>query len=146
MGSSHVPLVYWWWPAAAKMWSILVAMQDRCPLWSASCSVLIKSLISSATWWFCTQSAGVLPPSASHLQVSSNLSSNTDTTGSVFLAPIFLSATFSMKALISPQLLMIGEGKFHDVLIDNCIDQEVSTDCLVVVGCRTSRIDQLDPR
>ena len=42
-------------------------------------------------------------------------------------------------------LLMISEGKFHDVLIDNCIDQEVSTDCLVVVGCRTSRIDQLDP-
>ena len=82
--------------------SIFVAMQDRCPLWSASYSVLIKTLISSAIWWFCTQSVGVLPPSASHLKVSSNLSSNTTTTGSVFLAPIFLSATFSMKALISP--------------------------------------------
>ena len=95
MGSSHVSFVYWWWPAAAKMWSIFVAMQDRCPLRSASCSVLIKTLISSAIWWFCTQSVGVLPPSASHLKVSSNLSSNTATTGYVFLAPIFLSATFS---------------------------------------------------
>ena len=56
MGSSHVSFVYWWWPAAAKMWSIFVAMQDRCPLWSASCSVLIKTLVSSAIWWFCTQS------------------------------------------------------------------------------------------
>ena len=60
-------------------------MQYRCPLWSARCSVLIKTLISSVIWWFCTQSAGVLPPSASHLKVSSNLSSNTATSGPVFL-------------------------------------------------------------
>ena len=40
--------------------------------------------------------------------------------------------------------LLLSEGKFHDVLIDDCIDQEVSTDCLVV-ECRTSRIDQVDP-
>ena len=30
--------------------------------------------------------------------------------------------------------LLLSVGMFHDVLIDNCIDQEVSTDCLVVVG------------
>ena len=83
MSSSHVPLVYWWWPAVAKMWSILVTMQDGCPLWSASCSVLLKTLITSTIWWFCTQSAGVRP-SASHLKISSNLSSNTATTGLCF--------------------------------------------------------------
>ena len=42
---------------------------------------------------------GVLPPSASRLKVSSNLCFNT--TGSVYLAPIFPSATLSMKVLMS---------------------------------------------
>ena len=31
-------------------------------------------------------------------------------------------------------ILLLSVGLFHDVLIDDCIDQEVSTDCLVVVG------------
>ena len=60
-------------------------MQDTCPLWSASRSVLIKTLITSTTWWYCTQSAGVLPLSASRLKVSSNLCSNTATTGSDYI-------------------------------------------------------------
>ena len=47
--------------------------------------------------------------------------------------------------------LLLGEGKFQDVLIDGCINEEVSTDCLVktsfiqdVAGCRTLRIYHLD--
>jgi len=77
----------------------VISQHVRCG--SASRSVLIKTLITSIRWWYCTQSAGVLPPSARRLKVSSNLFSNTATIGSVCLAPIFPSATFSMKALMS---------------------------------------------
>jgi len=123
-------------------------MQDICPLWSASHSVLIRTLIYHVVW-YCTQSADVLPPSASHLKVSSNLFKHCHYW--VCVSGSDLPICYLLHEGLHVNKLLLGEGKFQDVLIDGCINEEVSTDCLVktssiqdVAGCRTLRIDHLD--
>ena len=92
------------------------------------------------------QSAGVLP--ARCLKISTNICLNFAIISSVrlFLIPSLI--RFSMKILVVIKLL-VSKGECHDMLINGCIDQKMSTDRLIetpfihnVVSCRISRVDE----